>query len=122
MPGLRFRNIDVDVVGPPAPDLRDHFRKHAVLSRDEADGFSFEASEQQDDIDTCVADLVQMVHDLPSDLRAIWDSTEQRYFDAGFDLAAGTCSVVVELSGDSLSAMSGIGVRLRITLYPALRS
>lgn len=114
----RFLNVDVDVrCAAGGLPLLNYLRNRSVLLSEEDGGFSFEAIEQHEDVEGCVAALVALVQGLPTSLLTAWNACEDRIFDVGFEAPSGKHSVVVELLPSTVRAISDVGAKLRVTIY-----
>ena len=115
-----FLNIDLDLESEnDLQPLIDAWGEEIfVLGLDNDDGIwrgSFETME--DEAEKIIDKYYQLVTGLSPVLRELWDNTNQRIFDIGFEAGSELRIFQSHLSEQSIAKINSIGGRLTITIY-----
>jgi hypothetical protein len=120
----RFLNVDLELVATfDLAPLLEHFTLTTFTLRDSVDDGRrtvwMELDVDPKDPDDAILRYAMLVESLPSDIRRLWDESEDRCLNVGIQSGLTPHASAFRISTEAIVKLAAIAARLEITVYSA---
>lgn len=125
MPPASYITLDVDLISSEdLSPLASYLEEGAfVLGHQQAEGLfylSFEPSylpESENTPENSARLILELLQNLPAELRILWESASSKVFNFGFDSGVSPSPYISQLSPETLGKIAALGAGMEITIY-----